>query len=349
MHVAIVIPCFNEEGILASTCASLGFGVNADITSDTTLLLVDNGSTDNTIAVAAAIRERSPEGTVVLVNEPNRGYVSARHRGILATSSLAASRGIAADEILVLQGDADTTYGEGYVAAMRAAAEDSGRSVMLKARTLLAQEFAHQHAEYLRLCDSVDSNFESLLSDHPDDVIIDDKACGYWLTDYFGWGGHQREFAPNGDEIFAETTRLYLRAKSLGTTAILVDNAEATHSTRRILEHAGLDLATSGFPRERSWRDHWKRRLAPIASIDHLGDAANHCFVEIALQWRRRHVLALFGILPLHVARTLGVRSSLESPGWAGRLSLPARPLTVLQAAPAVFVGDALEQAERLQ
>ncbi len=252
------------------------------------------------------------------------------------------------EDVLILQGDADTTYSSNYAAAMKAAALAVGPGVLLKARTLLPDSFVEDFPDYLQLCESVDTEYEDLLSDHPDDVVIDDKACGFRLSDYLCWGSHRREFIANGDEVYAETTRLYLRGKSFGARAVLVDAATATHSTRRIFEHAGLDLATSGFPREGTWREQWARRLEPIADIRTLLGQPKSALVKVAVLWRRRHLLGVFGILPLHVARTLNLRSGHESAAWARGLSLPRRSLSTLQCSPALFVCDALIQAEAL-
>ena len=346
MHTAIIIPCLNEEAILASTCESLGFGVDATNPPNATLILVDNGSDDGTVEVARGIAARSPMNTVVVVNEPARGFVPARHRGVITAGAIRSEVAEGDEDILILQGDADTTYCPDYVAAMNTAALAAGPGALLKARTLLPDPFVQDFPDYLRLCETVDAEFEDLLSDDPDDVVIDDKACGFRLCDYLRWGGHRREFTPYGDEVYAETTRLYLRGKSFGARAVLVDAASATHSTRRIFEHAGLDLATSGFPRERTWREHWARTLEPIADLRRLLYQPRSALVDVAVRWRRRHVLGLFGILPLHVARTLNLPAEHESAAWARDLFLPRRSLSTLQCNPALFVYDALIQAE---
>jgi hypothetical protein len=346
LHTAIVIPCLNEEAILASSCQSLGFGIGGTVPLNATLILVDNGSDDATLEVAKGIAARSPSTTVVVVNEATRGFVPARHRGVITAAAIAAEFGKAEEDVLILQGDADTIYSSDYSAAMNSAALTAGPGVLLKARTLLPDAFIQDFPDYLQLCDTVDAQFGDLLSDHPEDVVIDDKACGFRLSDYLCWGGHQREFTANGDEVYAETTRLYLRGKSLGARAVLVDAATATHSTRRIFEHAGVDLATSGFPRESSWRQHWERALEPIADLRTLLRQPKSALVDTALIWRRRHVLALFGILPLHVARTLKIQSEHESAEWARDLSLPQRSPSTLQSNPALLVYDALKEAE---
>lgn len=346
MHAAIVMPCLNEEAVLAKTCASLGFGIEKSITSTATLILVDNGSNDQTLREAEIIRANSEPGSVVIVHEPERGYVPPRRRGNVIAADLASRQNASRDDWLVIQADADTQYGEGYVEAMSAVAQSTSPNAFLKARTSYPNEFIRNHGGYVELCDKVDAEFEHLLSDDPDDVIIDDKACAYRLSRYFQWGQHQREFMDGGDEVFAETTRLYLRARSFDAHVVLVDDALACHSPRRVFQHAGLDLATSGFPREKSWSEHWSGVLAEIKSIDDLLAEANAAIVRTALRWRRRHIIGLFGVLPWHVHRSSGSRSNHASEPWAMALDLPMRDKRCLRATPGRLIEDTLSWME---
>ena len=79
--VSIVIPIYNEEGILHSSVVDLRerlapFGWKYEI------LLAENGSRDGTLTVAAALEEKYPEVRHVSVGEPN--YGRALREGILA-------------------------------------------------------------------------------------------------------------------------------------------------------------------------------------------------------------------------------------------------------------------------
>ena len=71
MRTVVVIPCLNEQATLAATCASLGFGLDGPSPDDVTLVLVDNGSDDETPAVMGSIRQSSPD-RVILAKEPER-------------------------------------------------------------------------------------------------------------------------------------------------------------------------------------------------------------------------------------------------------------------------------------
>src|SRR3546814_15415590 len=120
MHVAIVIPCLNEQDSLASTCASLGFcGSDVQPPVDTSLILVDNGSADQTATVMGEIQRAAPD-RVILANESERGYVPPRHRGALVAFEQANQNGHSLRDVLVLPADADTRYGPASVDAVPA-------------------------------------------------------------------------------------------------------------------------------------------------------------------------------------------------------------------------------------
>jgi len=79
-HVSIVIPVYNEEGILASSIAELreklrGFPWSYEI------LISENGSRDRTVELAKDIAREAPEVQVHSLGEPN--YGKALKQGIL--------------------------------------------------------------------------------------------------------------------------------------------------------------------------------------------------------------------------------------------------------------------------
>jgi glycosyltransferase involved in cell wall biosynthesis len=90
--VSIVIPIYNEEGILHSAVVDLRerlapLGISYEI------VLAENGSRDGTVAVARALSERYPEVSSISVPEPN--YGRALRTGIAA----ARGRFVVCDEI----------------------------------------------------------------------------------------------------------------------------------------------------------------------------------------------------------------------------------------------------------
>jgi glycosyltransferase involved in cell wall biosynthesis len=344
LHAVIVIPCRNEEQRLAKTCASLGFGVAGKAPPVTTLILVDNGSTDSTPKIANDIRDASPNDAVLLASEKEIGYVPPRHRGCLVARELAQRIGIKETSVLVLQADADTHYSPGYVDNMRTVAVDQN-GMMLQACTSYREDFQSARPAYLQLCSEVDAEFETLFTDNSDDVIIDDKACGYYLSDYFLWGGHVREYTTHGEEVHSETTRLYIRSQKRGAVKVFVDAAETEHSARHLVDHPIVDFVTAGFPRERSWIEYLKEKFAEIDNFDSLVPDGRHPLLSIASALRKRHVLGIFGALPLHVARVSGRHSGLEDDQWVKSISLPIRSPGTLEQ-PALLIQDAFESLD---
>ncbi len=115
--LSIVIPIYNEEEILRSSVVELRAGLT-QLGHSYELLLAENGSTDNTIALAAGLSEEFPEVESFSADDPN--YGKALRQGILR----ARGQLIICDEIdlgdmdfyaraieLLLSGDADMVVG----------------------------------------------------------------------------------------------------------------------------------------------------------------------------------------------------------------------------------------------
>jgi len=300
MRAIIVIPCLDEEAGLGATCASLGFMPGRPAPAATDLVLVDNGSIDGTPAVMASIRHRFPDN-VFVVREPERGYVPPRHRGVLAAQEIAERHRIEASDVLVLQADADTIYGQDYVTAMHDAAICSGVLVEGVAQTDLA--FAAANPGYFRLARYADSAVEAFFANETDEVVIDDKVAAYRLTDYFAWGGHRREYDRHGDEIHAETSRLFLRAKMHGARRVRAGSAVAVPSRRKLEIDPLLYFATQGFPREAQWRARWREQCGSPLALRDFDDPAAPETLKRAISLRRAHGLIFFAVMPEHVAR----------------------------------------------
>ena len=78
--LTVVLPAHNEEAILATTIADVvgGLRERADLFE---VLVVENGSTDGTVALAEQLAEDHPE--VVLLRNPTADYGLALRRGLL--------------------------------------------------------------------------------------------------------------------------------------------------------------------------------------------------------------------------------------------------------------------------
>ena len=87
VQVSIVIPIYNEEGILSASIADLTEKL-ADLKEkglweySYEIILTENGSTDSTVKIANELGERHPELRLLHSDEPNYGL--ALRRGILA-------------------------------------------------------------------------------------------------------------------------------------------------------------------------------------------------------------------------------------------------------------------------
>ncbi|HEV2746372.1 MAG TPA: glycosyltransferase family A protein [Allosphingosinicella sp.] len=308
MPVAFVIPCLNEEQYLAAAAASLGFGERAAARADEDvhLILVDNGSTDGTLTLMKAIAASSRPGTVHVVSEPERGFVPPRRRGVVLAAEMADGRGIPADRLLILQADADTVYWPDYARWMWDRLQGR-RGLLLEGALRRSEDFDAKHVGYRALERLVDEGLECDAVEDADDVVVDDKACGYLLADYFSWGGQFREYDAAGSEIHAETTRLFIRAHLRhGVEKLRVNPAQATASRRRIIADPALHFATKGFPREAAWIARWRERHPHTRSVDEFARDPEHPEVREACFYRRAHEIALFELLPSLVARTAG-------------------------------------------
>lgn len=159
MDVAVVIPCLNEQETIAATARSLGFGEGVDPPAGAQLVLVDNGSSDGTWDVMGRVAAEAPSGTVLRIVEGERGFVPPRDQGVRHAALLAAERGCQADQLLILQADADTEYLPHYIERMRAAA---GVDTLLEASIGRAKPDDPRLANYRALELEVDGRTRSL-------------------------------------------------------------------------------------------------------------------------------------------------------------------------------------------
>jgi glycosyltransferase involved in cell wall biosynthesis len=304
MPVAFVMPCLNEASLLETTAASLGFGdTPASAASDVYLVLVDNGSTDRTLDVMERIASASRVGAVSIVEEAERGFVPPRRKGTLFVRELALRLDEPVDEWLILQADADTHYLPGYAQWMQ---RFLGRQkdVLLEGAIKRDAAFDEAYPSFRALEREVDATFAEAPVADEEEIIVDDKVCGYRLSDYLRWGGHFQEFDVHGTEVHAETSRLFLRARlEHGVTKVRVNPAQAIPSRRRIIEDPALHFATAGFPREASWLGRWRERHLHRRTIAEFSSRCDAKEMKEACFYRRAHQIALFWLLPWLVKR----------------------------------------------
>lgn len=298
--------------MIAEATASLGFAAGIEAVPDAHLVVVDNGSTDGTLHVLDRIRKESA-GPVHLFSESVQGYVPPRRRGVTEVNALSRSMGVNARSVLVLQADADTKYKPGYIAAMRAAVGDRA-GIILEGATRRLPAFEAAHPAYVAAERLVDDEIERLDADDEDEVVVDDKVCGYRLADYMQWGGLFEEHTAAGDPIHAETTRMFIRARlTHGARKIRVNPAGAASSRRKVAEDPWLHYATVGFPREASWTTKVSG-FHSLQDIDAFGVQVLQGQQPEAVYLRRAHQLALFRYLPALVACVSGDQTAAELP-----------------------------------
>lgn len=340
--VAIVMPSLNEEVILRETCASLGFNRSKKRISGSFLFIVDNGSTDKTLEVARKIQKDAHLDSVIIGQERERGYVPPRHTGNLLVRAFAESKGLALSSILVLQADADTFYEKGYIEQMRTASQAAGSNFLVEGSAEFSRWFRDSYPEYIGICAKVDTKVLSTLNLlEREDLICTDAVCGYLLSDYFAWRGHLREFGAGG-EIYAETTRLYMRARAQRAWKKPVQEALAYPSERKLIKRPVEELATAGFPRENTWKTLWRHQHGDSISLNDFRSYLSHPLILYATQIREQHMVAMFGLLPLHVARAL--ERTLDYPVGLRDIAslLPERSAETLIKSPGIFITDVL-------
>lgn len=330
LRAFVVIPMLNEAEVLSATCASLGAFRSVP---ERHFVLVDNGSTDDTFRVATEIQAEARH-RVLVAREDERGHVPARRKGCDVAREYAKSCGWSEEDILICQADADTHYDDRYVEEIVSRA--AGRlGVLYEGRSVLraGADVPPVVQAYLAACAAADEAVQRCLADEQHDVIVDDKVAAYHLADYYRWGGHRREYLAGG-ELLAETTRLFLRALAEGAKREYVNTALAEHSLRRVLAEYSMHFASAGFPREEAWRRRYRDRY-PEGMLRADSDA-------VRVRWH--HLVGLFGLLPVHVATSLGI--ALEGT-QRFETFLPKRTIAEIRRAPGIVLADVLDVIDR--
>lgn len=345
---AIVMPCLNEEHYLRSACESLGFGGGDLPPSACYLILVDNGSTDTTLDQCQQLQD-DVGASIVIVQEPVRGHVPARHRGNLVAAQLAAADGVADTEAVIIQTDADTCYSSRYVDRVRNVFSDSpSTGIFVQATTQFPADLCTRYPTLFTAIDAIDVSVEQRFGPQEYDVVVDDKACAYTLYDYFRWGAHRREYFDDGCEILAETTRLMIAARTHGVQRLHIDTASAIHSQRRLLTDTEEQLSTAGFPYSTK-KKFTDTKPITLDELERLIAADDYEIFDAIRVVRTAHLVALMILLPAHLERTLTgtlptdyhIRHILEL--------IPKRSIKEASHTPGHLIGDVLNLVQDTQ
>ena len=79
--LTVVIPCFNQGRFLSAAIDSALGQLAGDLSFNVEVIVVNDGSSDDTRAVAAGYGNR-----IQYIEQPNAGVSAARNRGMLASS-----------------------------------------------------------------------------------------------------------------------------------------------------------------------------------------------------------------------------------------------------------------------
>ena len=101
MRLSIVVPCFNEQGNIAQVVAQAA-EVGRTVAAELEIIVVDDGSTDDTDRVLRDLRTSVPE-LRVLRHPRNRGYGAAVRSGLIAARM---------DQVFLTDGDGQFDLGE---------------------------------------------------------------------------------------------------------------------------------------------------------------------------------------------------------------------------------------------
>ena len=76
--ISVIIPCYNYARFLPQAVES----VLKQSCQDFEIIIVNDGSTDNSKQIAEALIRKYPKHEIRLINEPNKGVSTARNIGI---------------------------------------------------------------------------------------------------------------------------------------------------------------------------------------------------------------------------------------------------------------------------
>jgi glycosyltransferase involved in cell wall biosynthesis len=240
--LAVIVPAYNEAALLPGLLAALG----AQSDRDFTLVVVDNGSTDRTAALAAAFA-----GDVVVLPEPEPGAGTAADTGFRHAIDGGATR--------LLRTDADCLPARDWVATGRALLDSvdlaCGRSVPRRdERPSLVER--HVYPAVVRLASRYGRWRHRSPAYRCPFVLIHGHNLAITAELYRRCGGTPREALGDG----AEDVTLLNRARRHSDRIVRTEHLVVESSLRR--------LRAWGARRTLLW--HWDRRYRPAPAAVHV-------------------------------------------------------------------------------
>jgi glycosyltransferase involved in cell wall biosynthesis len=127
-RLSVVLPVFNEAANLPVVLDSLyrQRGIDRELYE---VVLVDNNSTDDTVAIATAFAAEHPDMTLHVVSEPEQGVSCARRTGMRFASVRSRGRSNGDERFYLVSADADCRVAQDWLAELFAAME-SGKAAI---------------------------------------------------------------------------------------------------------------------------------------------------------------------------------------------------------------------------
>ena len=237
--LSIVVPCFNEQECLSTLHSRLTAAARAAVGEDYELVLVNDGSKDDTWSMMRDLAATDPRLVAVDLSR-NHGHQLA------LTAGLDLARG---DTILII--DADLQDPPELLGEMMAAMRDQQADVVYGVRSSRAGETrfkrATAHAFYRMLANStefdipLDAGDFRLMSRRALDALLAMPEQARFIRGMVAWiGFRQVPFAYKRDERFAGTTKYPLSKMIRFALDALTGFSSAP---LKLASHAGLALA----------------------------------------------------------------------------------------------------------
>ena len=277
--VSVVIPCYNYGNVLTRAVES----VIAQSTPAEEIVIVDDGSTDDTPAVAERLLELYP-GKIRYMRTTNMGVANARNIGVSTTNS---------KYICCL--DADDEIGVDFLRVCVSALEVDPSLGLA----------------YTRLM-TVDQEGRETISEWPNDYNYDrflqgqnqvPTCCVYRRDLWARLGGYRQRYAPEG--AGAEDAEFWLRMGALGYKGKLASDRPL------FLYHLGGRVSGNTRYREENWREWhpWVRdNRHPFASAATPSD-----FAHPVRQYDSPVVSVVIPVGPGHISYLSNALDSLEA------------------------------------
>ena len=287
-QLTIVIPVYNRAGIVERTLAS----VAAQTLRPLSVVLVDNNSTDNTLAVLQRWAEANsaPDFAVEVITEPRPGAANARNAGLArvqtpwtmffdsddimlpdhCTSAIATAA--ANPTVQIIGWDAELQYPDGHTRFLRFTIRDA----------IYANEFH--------------STFSTQLYMAHTELF---RQVGGWLKD-----SRMFDDCELGNRILLTYPIMVKRRGA--PTAVVYPQPDSISNTQ--VSYDSIKIALDGIeanlpPRHRHWVD-LQRLLMTATLARHSEGAADHARAILSRQpWLRRQLWTLFYHYSLHGGR----------------------------------------------